>query len=265
MEFKDQLNRNIKLNTTPTRIVSLVPSQTELLFQLGLEDEVKGITKFCIHPIEWQLSKTIVGGTKNINIEKIRSLSPDLIIANKEENDREQIDLLSKEYPIWISDIHDLQDSLEMIEALGNVTGKQKPAQEICHLINNNFERLQKYQSDKSQTVIYLIWRNPFLSVGRDTFIHDMLCKCGFTNLTGDELRYPEISKDKFKSLDPDIIFLSSEPYPFSLKHVPEISSLCPKADIHIVDGEMFSWYGSHLIKAPEYFHSIIQEVNSAS
>ncbi len=265
MQYKDQLNRIVNLRATPEKIVSLVPSQTELLFDLGLEKEVVGITKFCVHPADWKKNKVILGGTKKLNIEKIRSISPDLIIANKEENDKEQICELSDEFQVWISDVQNLEDSLEMIDTLGKITGKSNTAVEICRLISENFSRLQANLPVKSQTAIYLIWREPFLTIGRDTFIHNMLTKCGFTNLFADELRYPEISADNLKALNPDVIFLSSEPYPFSHEHVSEITSLCPQSDIHLVDGEMFSWYGSHLIKSPDYFRSLIQEVNSAS
>ena len=265
MQYKDQLNRVLNLETTPVKIVSLVPSQTELLFDLGLEKEVIGITKFCVHPADWKKNKVILGGTKKLNIEKIRSISPDLIIANKEENDKEQISILTDEFPVWISDVHNLEQSLEMIDTIGKITGKANTAVEICRSICENFSRLEANLPARSQTVIYLIWRDPFLTIGRDTFIHDMLTKCGFTNLFANELRYPEISPNNLKVLNPDIIFLSSEPYPFSHEHVSEIASLCPQSDIHLVDGEMFSWYGSHLIKVPDYFQSLIQEVNSAS
>ncbi len=125
MLFVDQLNNSIKLSNYPKRIVSLVPSQSELLWDLGLKDELVGITKFCIHPAEMFNSVTRVGGTKALDIEKIRSLHPDLIIGNKEENEKSQIELLSKEFNVWMSDINNLSEAIQAIELIGNLTHKE--------------------------------------------------------------------------------------------------------------------------------------------
>src|SRR5438105_265149 len=121
--FTDQLGNQLHIDQHPRRIVSLVPSQTELLFDLGLQEEVIGITKFCVHPYHWHQTKTRVGGTKDIKLEVIDQLKPDLVIANKEENTREQITSLQSLYPVWISDVNTLQDALEMIRSIGEITG----------------------------------------------------------------------------------------------------------------------------------------------
>ncbi len=113
--FTDQTGREVSIPSHPQRIISLVPSQTELLFDLGLEEQVAGITKFCVHPEKWFRSKTRIGGTKNIKSALIHQLQPDLIIANKEENVKEQVEELAAHYPVWVSDIHDLQSALDMI------------------------------------------------------------------------------------------------------------------------------------------------------
>jgi ABC-type Fe3+-hydroxamate transport system substrate-binding protein len=265
MDFKDQLGRVIKVDDRPVRIVSAVPSQTELLFDLGLDEEVIAITKFCVHPDTWRKQKTIIGGTKNLNIEKIRELNPDLIIANKEENEPQQINALSETFPVWVSDISNLNDALEMIGEIGRITHKQNEAFDLIKSIQLKFELLAGEIKKPGKRILYLIWQEPYLSVGNDTFIHDMLDRCKFKSVTDIKLRYPDLSHEEIISLDPEIILLSSEPYPFSGKHLPEFEEKFPNAMISLVDGEMFSWYGSRLEKMPEYFKSIIDEINSAS
>jgi len=265
LQFIDQIGRKVQLRGPTRRIISLVPSQTELLYDLGLDSEVIGITKFCVHPGNWRSEKNIIGGTKNLNIEKIKSLKPDLIIANKEENEQKQIEVLSELFPVWTSDIQNLEDALLMITELGNICAKPEVAKTIIVTITKNFSTIDQRNNDKKLKVLYLIWKDPYLSVGKDTFIHDMLTRCGFQNCLENQLRYPELTSKQVTDLKPDLIFLSSEPYPFSNKQFPEFYKILPNSSIHLVDGEMFSWYGSHLIKACDYFKSILIEVNSPS
>jgi len=258
MIFKDQLNREVEIIEFPKKIVSLVPSQTELLFDLGLDEEIIGITKFCIHPKTWHQSKTKIGGTKKVNIEKIKSLHPDLIICNKEENTKEEIELLANIFPVWISDIKNLSEALEMINAMGEITGKSEKADLLIQKIKLEFSALQPIKTEKK--ALYLIWKEPWMTVNSETFIHDMLARCGFTNVTQNKLfRYPELNKQELLMLNPDYVFLSSEPFPFKEKHIKELQEVLPKAKIKLVDGEAFSWYGSHLLKSGAYFKELIQ------
>ena len=250
IEVKDQMNNVILMSQKPIRIISLVPSQTELLFDLGLNKEVIGITKFCIHPKKWFRSKTRVGGTKTVDIEKIKALKPDLIIANKEENDKGQIEELQKLFPVFVSDIYNLNDSLDMIKLIGEITYTSNKADEIRKSIQKEFLKIGSVEIDK--TCLYLIWRDPYMTSGTSTYVNDMLMRCGFKNLS--EGRYPEISSEEIKNLNPKYILLSSEPYPFKEKHINELKKISQDAEIILVDGEMFSWYGSRLLYAPEYF-----------
>lgn len=250
------MNRTIALEKVPKRIVSIVPSQTELLFDLGLNEEVIGITKFCVHPQTWFRSKERVGGTKKLNIEKIRSLKPDLIIGNKEENSKEDIEKLEKIAPVWMSDIFDLKDAFEMISSIGHIVDKEKEALVLISQIEKNFENLEKFVDPKS--VLYFIWKDPYLLAGKQTFIDDMIKRLGCENLCS-ESRYPELKKEG--KLNPDFVFLSSEPYPFSEKHFPELKNIFPNSKIMIVDGEMFSWYGSRLKYAADYFKRLSAEL----
>jgi len=258
--FTDQMNRTISLEIPPTTIISVVPSQTELLHSLGLSDEVIGITKFCVHPQEWFRSKTRVGGTKKLNLDKIKELKPDLIIGNKEENDEAQIKTLISEYPVWMSDISTLEDALDMVSALGKITSRESRAEEIRLAIQSGFDKLPPAETHR--TAAYFIWRNPYMVAGKQTFINEMIEKCGLKNVF-EQSRYPEISPEELRKASPDVILLSSEPYPFRDKHVQEFKSICPLSDIRIVDGEFFSWYGSRLMAAPSYFQELFFANNS--
>ncbi len=255
--FKDQLGRTITINYPPKRIVSVVPSQTELLFDLGLDEEVVGITKFCIHPIAKFATRTKVGGTKKLKIELIRQLKPDLIIGNKEENTQEEIELLMEEFPVWMSDISNLEDAIKTISEIGALVNREPEAAYLNHLVNAGFTDLQALAVQKkiNQRVAYLIWKDPYMFAGRATFIDDILRKIGLQNIVH-ESRYPELPISQLRTRNPQLVFLSSEPYPFKDKHLEEIQQTLPNAKVMLVDGEMFSWYGSRLVKAVEYlFH----------
>ncbi len=254
MIFKDQLGQHIELTQIPKRIISLVPSQSELLWDLGLRDELIGITKFCIHPNEMFKFKDRVGGTKTLDIHKIRSLKPDLIIGNKEENEYAQIKELQNEFPVWMSDIYNLNDAYNMISDIGKLVHKKNEATRLVSTIQKSFSVIKKY----NKTVLYLIWKNPFMAAGNSTFIGDVLNQMGLINsLKNSDLRYPELTMDEIKNLNPNLIFLSSEPFPFKESHINELKQLVPNATVKLVDGELFSWYGSRLLKSVEYLNNL--------
>ncbi len=256
MDRFDQMHRTIQIPEQPQRIISLVPSQTELLYDLGLGERVVGITKFCIHPESWFKTKHRVGGTKQVDMEKTRALKPDLIIGNKEENQKKDIEALAKEFPVWISDVRDLPGALDMIERIGEITGTGNKAKTLTKQIEERFKSLVPLEP--SRTVAYFIWREPFMVAGHGTFVNDMLARCGLVNVfDAFDARYPQITDQELEEAGPEVIVLSSEPYPFKEKHVREIKDICPEADVRLVDGELFSWYGSKLLKAPEYFNGL--------
>ena len=233
-------------NAPKRRIVSVVPSQTELLYDLGLDEEVIGITKFCIHPEKWFRSKQRVGGTKDLKVDLIRDLKPDLIIANKEENTRSQIEELAAEFPLYMSDIFDLNDSLQMMKDIGGLTAKQG---EVAELISKITDRFGSFEvSPDNSRVLYLIWNNPYMAAGTNTFISSMLHRCGWTNvlttdLSKDLSRYPMLSDDEIRTLDPDVILLSSEPYPFKNKHIQTLQ------------------HGSRLKFSPVHFNAVLERL----
>lgn len=260
MQFTDQLGRTIVIENYPERIISLVPSQTELLCDLSVKENLVGITKFCVHPIGLTKEKTIVGGTKNLRMSVIENLQPDLIIANKEENVKEQIETLAEKFPVWISDVNNYADALKMITAIGEITNTTTIAKQIITTIEKEKFRFSSEINKKNKSALYLIWKDPFMAVGGDTFIHDMLQQAGFNNAVGDLNRYPELNVEDIKTLHPEIILLSSEPYPFKEKHIAEIQVIVPDAKILLVDGEMFSWYGSRLQYCWKYFFDLNQD-----
>ena len=260
----DQTGITVTIPDSPIRIISLVPSQTELLADLGLDQEVVGITKFCIHPEAWFRSKQRVGGTKKLDMEMIRSLKPDLIIANKEENEKSQIETLEKEFPVWISDIKTFREAKQMILAVGEMTKQFIKAIELLKKIDAAFDDLRiAVQSRSTKRIAYLIWKEPLMAAGGDTFINSILEACQLQNVFNDLGRYPEISRDQMKAAKPDVILLSSEPFPFTEKHALEFNDLFPGIKVLPVDGELFSWYGSRLQYAPPYFLKLLEQIET--
>jgi ABC-type Fe3+-hydroxamate transport system substrate-binding protein len=246
------------LKNTPARIVSLVPSQTELLHFLGLEEETIAITKFCVHPEEWSRSKKIIGGTKNVHIAQVKNLYPDLIIANKEENVKEQVEELAKYYPVWLTNVNNLNDALLMIKDIGKLTNTGDKAKKLVENIAADFSQLR---ITTAIPTAYLIWRNPFMTIGGDTFINDMLSRCGLQNIFADKPRYPSITIGGLKKAGCRLLLLSSEPYPFKQQHIKELQLLLPDTKILLADGEIFSWYGSRLLHAPGYFRKLLARI----
>lgn len=243
---------------TPQRIISLVPSQTELLFDLGIDREIVGITKFCIYPTDKVRDKRIVGGTKTLDLSRIHALRPDLIIANKEENTRDQVEALQRHYPVHITDVTTLPDALAMIRDVGQLIGKAPQADDMARQIGYSlFPPSSRSPSFPAVSVAYFIWRKPYMVAAGNTFIDAMLTAAGFCNAFAGQTRYPEVSSDELQRVNPDLIFLSSEPYPFAEKHVAELQYVCPSARVRVVDGEVFSWYGSRLLRAALYLRNL--------
>jgi len=254
MTVKDQLNRTIHLSKYPKRIISLVPSQTELLVDLGVKGSLVGITKFCIHPKDLRREITVVGGTKMVNYVKIRELQPDLIICNKEENTLEMVQELEKNCPVWLSDIATFEDSLEMIKLLGTLLGVSKKASTIIESISLEKKKFEIFmKANPNKKVAYLIWKNPYMAAGNDTFIDALLLLNNFRNIIL-ENRYPEVSIEQL--LEADLVLLSTEPFPFKESDVSELKNQL-NCEVRWVDGEYFSWYGSRLEAAFGYFRTL--------
>ena len=252
----DQMGREVEFQYPPLRIVSLVPSQTELLFDLGLQERIKGVTKFCIYPQTARQTASVIGGTKNFDFAKISAARPDLIIGNKEENYQEGIAQLERHFPVWLSDITSLPEALDMIRRVGDLTGKLPLAEPLAAEIKQSFDSL-RLAASAQPSAAYFIWRKPYMVAASGTFIDDMLRRAGFRNAFAGLGRYPEVTAEQLARVAPAHIFLSSEPYPFGEKHVAEFREICPAARIQVVDGELFSWYGSRLRLSAAYFQQL--------
>ena len=256
--FLDQMGSRISIPKPPQRIISLVPSQTELLSFLGLGERVVGITKFCVQPSTWRSTKAIVGGTKTFNVDAIEQLNPDLILGNKEENHKEGIERLKMSFPVWMSDITTVKDALSMIKSIGLMTDKQGEALKCVARIKEKLTSVKDYYQGRS--VLYLIWKDPWMAAGSNTFIGSMLNTLGLKNVIELEGRYPSLSMAEIQRLNPQYIFLSSEPYRFVRRHADELRALIPSSNILLVDGKMFSWYGNRMVKAFDYFKTLSLE-----
>ncbi|TRX53781.1 ABC transporter substrate-binding protein [Fulvivirga sp. M361] len=252
---KDQIGKELQIPYFPAKIISLVPSQTELLFYLGMGAKVVGVTKFCVHPLHAR-SKTIIGGTKKFNFDKIYRLSPDLILGNKEENYAQGIFELGKNYPVWVSDIFNLQDATDMIMQIGQLVNKADRANQLVTKIEDRFSSLEAMKTKKGRA-LYFIWREPYMVAGGNTFINAMLEYAGFENAAAHLDRYPELSEEDIKKLNPDYLLLSSEPFPFTTKYINDFQLKFKSKNIHLVDGEYFSWYGDRLLGAADYFEKL--------
>ena len=246
----------------PTKIISLVPSITELLADLGLENETIGITKFCVHPTHWYKNKKRVGGTKNVNIKLVKSLQPDLIICSKEENVKEQIDEFAEEFPVLLTDVCNFEDAIAMIKTIGNITQKNKEAENITATIEAGFKQLN---FSPKITAAYIIWNNPLMTIGNNTFIHNMMHYAGFENVFADVKRYPTTTIEELQQKNPEAILLSSEPYPFKEKHIAALQAQLPNTKILLVDGEIFSWYGSRMKYAASYFIDLQNKIHNTN
>jgi ABC-type Fe3+-hydroxamate transport system substrate-binding protein len=239
------------------RIVSLVPSLTELVLDLGLDKELVGRTKFCIHPKDKIQSIPKIGGTKNANISAIFKLKPDLILANKEENTREDIEALLTSQKVYVSEISNFKEALQTIQKIGVLTNREQASENLIQKIDSEFSTLSIVSLTKKK-VCYLIWNDPIMTIGQDTYIHDMLQKCGLENIFADHKRYPSVDVEEIRNKKPDYIFLSSEPFPFKNKHIEGFKTKFPNSKIVLVDGEYFSWYGSRMVLAANYFKDLI-------
>jgi ABC-type Fe3+-hydroxamate transport system substrate-binding protein len=255
---KDQLHQTIELKTIPKRIVSLIPSQSEYLWDLGLQKELVGISKFCIHPKEMFETVTRVGGTKQIDIQRIISLQPDVVIGNKEENVKEQIEELRKFVPVWMSDVNTIDEAYDMMLKLGELCGKQKESEEMLSGIINGMNEIRDLFQNKR--IAYFIWHKPYMVAASDTFIDSIMRECGMINHFKDRKRYPEIEISDLNGAD--YCFLSSEPFPFNQTHVLELQNELKNCKVLQVNGEMLSWYGSHLRLLPDYLKMLKKQLS---
>lgn len=258
----DALGRTVALTKPPQRIVSLVPSQTELLAHLELDDRVVGITRFCVHPSDWRDRKAIVGGTKEVDPDRVAALEPDFVLANREENTREDVAALANQAPVYVTDVPTVDDAIAMIRTVGRLVDCVDAAGSLADAIGERFATLNPGPPVRAA---YLIWRDPFMTVGRDTIIHDVMQRGGFANVFGDRMRYPEVSLDALVETTPDALLLPDEPFPFDQKprFSADLRAALPDTPIRFVDGELFSWYGPRLLDTAAHLRALRDAIQS--
>ncbi|MCZ8541698.1 helical backbone metal receptor [Psychrobacillus sp. FSL K6-2365] len=254
-ELTDHLGRKVVLPESPKRIISICPAITETLFSLGLEKEIVGRTKYCIFPKGIVDQVQIVGGTKEINFEKVKEIQPDLIFAEKEENTEEIVLELEKIAPVFVLEVKSIQNAYRFITTLGEVTATTMTAKLLLTACQKSFQSIKSRENGKAT---YVIWRKPYMVVGGTTYINDVLQVMGFENpFTNEESRYPTVTNEQLTNANLDKLFLASEPFPFQQKHLAEFQAFLPNTEIILVDGEMF-WYGSRMLVAGEYLAELV-------
>ena len=260
--LKDQLNRSIDYTQKPLRIVSLVPSITELLSYLGLDEQLVGITKFCIKPDHIYRTKKRIGGTKQVHFDQIDALNPDLIIANKEENTEEIVEVLSKKYKVYVSDIISYEDALDMIQDIGRLCHVHDKSSRLVQKIRKSFAELETLIEQRTFKAAYLVWNDPIMVAGNDTYIDSIFellhISNGFKNLS----RYPLVDIEAIQNADVDVLMLPSEPFPFKEKHKAYFQEILPDKKIILVKGEIFSWYGSYMLHIKTAYLEILNSLN---
>ena len=248
----------LELRRAPRRIVSLIPSTTETLCHLGLADALVGVTVYCVEPREIVATKTRIGGEKDPNLDAIRRLEPDLVIANIEENVREHIDALrASGIPVWVTFPTTVRGAIRMIRDLGDVTGAQERATALADELDRLCDRVAAGMATRpAVSVFYAIWRGPYMTIGRDTYIHDMLHLCGGRNIFDDRVeRYPMVTLEEVAARGPQVIILPDEPFRFRRAHLRDFEPYAGvpavrDRRIHLVDGKPFSWHGPRIADA---------------
>jgi len=266
MQLRDAVGNIIQLETPPRRIVSLFPSQTHLLWKLGLDKEVVGLTRFCKYPPQWKKEKRVVGGTKDVKPERVAELRPDLILANKEENTKEIVEKLKDIAPVYVSEVETWQDNLDFVKNIGMLTGTSDKARLLVDEMEEKRRHYEKQRPSRPMDALYFIWRNPWMTAGKHTFINTMLELAGFKNLTPEEKgRYPAWETGELRALHPEAVLLCDEPFPFKPgKHYDEVKNLFPSARILFVRGEPFTWFGAYPVNAFDYFSTLQKQLHHA-
>jgi ABC-type Fe3+-hydroxamate transport system substrate-binding protein len=253
--FVDASGVAVSMPAPPRRIVSLIPSITEILFALGLGDAVAGCTIYCTQPPEGVATKTRVGGEKNPKLDLIRDLGADLVVANIEENLREHVETLRAwGIPVYVTYPRTVADGIRLVRELGAVTGAAARGAEIAAALGSRLAEIRADRAQRGRARVFCpIWRNPYMTINGDTYVHDMLAVCGGENVFARlPKRYPEISLADVALARPDVILLPDEPYHFRRAHIADFS---PYPDmpamrdgrIHLVDGKLLSWYGPRI------------------
>ncbi len=240
----------------PERIVSLVPSLTELVWWLGCGDALRGRTRFCEEPAGEIEVVPNVGGTKNPDIEAIAAISPDLVIANREENRREDVEALQHAgLNVLLTDPNSVDEALAMIADVGKALEREAAAEGLVAEVR---AAVTEGSGERPAALFVPIWWNPLMGLAGDTYGSSVLEAAGATNVLAGRTRYPEVTLDEVAALRPQAILLPDEPYRFNEGHVPEFSGIAPTA---VVDGKLLWWYGPRMPEAIRELRRIVREL----
>jgi ABC-type Fe3+-hydroxamate transport system substrate-binding protein len=247
--FRDVLGHTFDFPAPPRRVVSLVPSLTETLFDLGAGDSVVGITDFCIFPPT--LNRPRLGGTKTPSIARIRQLEPDLVYVNVEENLRRHADEIAAFAPVFATEPKTVDDVATLIALLGAIHGREDRANELNQQLTANRELRTAF------TFVVPIWKKPWMWCGGDTYVSDLVEQAGGRNLLGDRLRYPTIDRDEVLALEPDVVFLPDEPYLFTDADAEELHGVTPARIVGPFPGHLFTWHGTRTIEGLRFLRRL--------
>lgn len=251
LEWVDDRGFPLGLHAVPERLVSLVPSLTETLVDLGGEDRIVGVTKFCVHPDHLRRERTRIGGTKGIHVGAVLDLKPDLVIANLEENDAQDVMALEiAGVPCWVCDVRSVERAFRLLSEMGRLIGEEARGVEMESRVRAAWEETrQQILPGGHRRSAYAVWRDPWMWAGADAYIQDVMRWWGWSPWPEVD-RYPEMKMHALVEAEIEEVLLPSEPFPFKEEHRAECAGLSTR----LVDGEMFSWYGSRMLKVPEYF-----------
>ncbi len=254
--FTDARDQKVSLPQPPQRIVSLVPSTTESLFALGAGPRVVGVTRFCVHPADQLAGLVRVGGTKQVELDRIEALQPDLVLGNAEENTREIFDAVGARWPLFVAFPRTVDQALDDLLDLGRMLDLEDRAEAAVAGIR----AARVAPPPVRRRAVYLIWRDPWMAVSPDTFIAALLAEAGIDIIPLGDQRYPTVTPGQLAALDPDLVLLSSEPFPFKQRHADELAELSglPPDRLRLVDGELCSWHGTRLRAAFPYLAELV-------
>lgn len=247
--LRDALGRMFAFSEPPRRVVSLVPSLTETLFDLGAGDGVVAVTDFCIFPEGLDVPR--VGGTKNPRVEEIRLLRPDLVHMNLEENLRRHAEAIGGFAPVFVSEPKNVADVIGLIETLGVIHRRPERASELAEVLRVERDSLPR----RPFTFACPIWKAPWMWCGGDTYVSALIEAAGGSNVVGDRTRYPQAGLEEILSLRPDVVFLPDEPYAFAAGDAAEISG--PRV-IGPFPGHLFTWHGSRTILGLQFLRAVL-------
>lgn len=266
MPILDATGRVHAFSAPPRRIVSLVPSLTETLFTLGVGARLVAVTDYCVHPAAAVAALPHVGGTKNPDVDAIRALAPDLVLANKEENRRRDVETLEAAgIPVFVTYARTVREAVDEIRLLGRICAATLPAEALADEVEAALARQALRGAEPRTRTVALIWKDPYMAVGGDTFAHDLLAACGALNPFADAegRRYPRVDIGALEAAAPEVILLPTEPYAFGARDREELLALdCPAARsgrVHVVEGELLSWYGPRMARALETFGALLR------